>query len=337
MTRMPNSSSPLPAFRPPPRPTPRPSLTRLPPLSSLRTFLVAAQHLNFAQAAQELNVTPAAVGQQIRLLEAHLGRPLFLRQGRVLRLTEDGGALLPGLREGFGRIVQSVADLSAPDLGRPLTVSVPPSFATKWLVPRLERYKAAHPGQDVRIVASMALADLAADGVDCAIRYGGGVYPGVAVERLLTEAVIPVCSPALMAGAHPPDRLENLPHHTLLHDDSPDDDASCPDWRMWLRAAGISTVNPLQGLSFDQSSLVLEAALAGQGVALAKARLADGDLRAGRLVQPFGLDRPLCRSQGVRFAYYFLCAPDKAGDPRVQAFRAWLRVECGAEETSSSG
>ncbi|MBP2231891.1 LysR family glycine cleavage system transcriptional activator [Azospirillum agricola] len=334
---MPDSSSPLSPPRPSSRPAPRPSLTRLPPLSSLRTFLVAAQHLNFARAAQELNVTPAAVGQQIRLLESHLGRPLFLRQGRVLRLTEDGSALLPGLREGFGRIVQSVADLSAPDPGTPLTVSVPPSFATKWLVPRLERYKAAHPGQDVRIVASMALADLSADGVDCAIRYGGGVYPGVAVERLLTEAVIPVCSPTLMAASHPPDRLETLRHHTLLHDDSPDGDASCPDWRMWLRAAGINDVNPAQGLRFDQSSLVLEAALAGQGVALAKARLADADLRAGRLVQPFGQDRPSCRSQGVRFAYYLLCVPDRAGDPRVRAFRDWLRGECGTEETPPSG
>ncbi len=311
--------------RSPARPVQRTSLTRLPPLSSLRTFLVAAQHLNFAQAAQELNVTPAAVGQQIRLLEAHLGRPLFLRQGRALRLTEDGSALMPGLSDGFGRIVQSVADLSAPDPETPLTVSVPPSFATKWLVPRLDRYRTAEPERDVRIAASMALADLSADGVDCAIRYGGGGYPGLVVEQLLTEAVVPVCSPALLGTLHPPDRPEHLRHHTLLHDDSPDGDASCPDWRMWLRAAGANDVSPAQGLRFDQSSLVLEAALAGQGVALAKARLADADLRAGRLVQPFG------ESQGVRFAYYFLCAPDKAGDPRVQAFRAWLRAECRAE------
>jgi LysR family transcriptional regulator, glycine cleavage system transcriptional activator len=302
------------------------TLSRLPPLNSLRTFAVAAKHLSFARAAAELHVTAAAVGQQVRQLEAYLGCALFERHARALRLTAPGLALLPGLSEGFERIVEALALLATNEADGPLTVSVTPSFAAKWLVPRLENFNAAHPGIDVRLSATMALVDFAAEDFDCSIRYGAGAYPGLVVEKLLAEAVFPVCSPSLLAGAEPLDRPAALRHHTLLHDESPDRDASCPDWRMWLGAAGVGDVNAAQGPRFNQSSLVLEAAIAGQGVALAKAQLAEADLKARRLVRPFGAARR------VEFAYYFVSPPNRSALPKVEAFRRWLRSETAEAE-----
>ncbi len=298
-----------------------PTLSRLPPLTSLRAFVAAARHLSFVRAAEELHVTPAAIGQQVRQLEAHLDCALFERQGRSLRLTDAGHALLPGLTDGFERLIGAIAHLASARSGGLLTVSVTPSFAAKWLVPRLEKFNAAHPDIDVRLAASIALVDFAVEDVDCSIRYGPGIYPGLIVERLLAEAVFPVCSPALLAGSDPLDRPEALKHHTLLHDDSPDRDASCPDWRMWLRAAGVSDIAASQGPRFNQSSLVLEAAIAGQGIGLAKAQLAEADLRAGRLVRPFGA------AQRVDFAYYFVAPPNRSALAKVDAFRRWLRRE----------
>jgi len=310
----------------PPRGARYATLSRLPPLTSLRAFAVAAKHLSFARAAAELHVTAAAVGQQIRQLEAHLGCALFERNNRALRLTAPGHALLPGLSEGFERIVEALALLATDEAGGPLTVSVTPSFAAKWLVPRLEKFNAAHPGIDVRLSATMALVDFAAEDCDCSIRYGAGAYPGLVVEKLLDEAVFPVCGPALIEGSPPLDRPAALKHHTLLHDESPDRDASCPDWRMWLGAAGVSDVNALQGPRFNQSSLVLEAAIAGQGVALAKAQLAEADLKARRLVRPFGAARR------VEFAYYFVSPPNRSALAKVEAFRRWLRSETAQAE-----
>jgi LysR family transcriptional regulator, glycine cleavage system transcriptional activator len=298
-----------------------PRLSRLPPLTALRAFVVAAKHLSFVRAGEELHVTPAAVGQQIRQLEAYLGCSLFDRNGRSLRLSPEGEALLPGLSDGFDRIIDAVARLSARAQDRPLTVSVTPSFASKWLVPRLEKFNAAFPGIDVRLSASMTLVDFAIEDVDCAIRYGGGAYPDLVVEKLLAESVFPVCSPTLLGGAHPLDRPAALRHHMLLHDDSPDRDASCPDWRMWLRAAGIGDVNADQGPRFNQSSLVIEAAIAGQGVALAKAQLAASDVKAGRLIRPFGA------AQRIEFAYYFVTPPERSTSTKVVALREWLRQE----------
>jgi LysR family transcriptional regulator, glycine cleavage system transcriptional activator len=306
------------------------TLSRLPPLTALRAFVVAAKHLSFARAAEELHVTPAAIGQQIRQLEAHLGCALFERNGRYLRLTDQGDAVLPGLADGFERLVDALTRLPASESSGPLTVSVTPSFAAKWLVPRLEKFNAAFPGIDVRLSASIALVDFTTEDVDCSIRYGSGAYPDLVVDKLLTEAVFPVCSPALLAGAVPLDHPLQLRHHTLLHDDSPDRDASCPDWRMWLRAAGIADVSAQQGPRFNQSSLVLEAAIAGQGIGLAKAQLAEADLKAARLVRPFGA------AQRVEFAYYFVSPPHRSAMPKVEAFRQWLRNETATAEEHGS-
>jgi LysR family glycine cleavage system transcriptional activator len=296
------------------------NLARLPPLNSLRAFVVVARHLSFSRAAEELLVTAAAVSQQIKQLEAFVGRPLFRRQHSGLQLTDAGQACLQPLADAFDSMVAALALLPTAGLDGPLTVSVAPSFASKWLVPRLETFKARHPDIDVRVAASMELASFENGEVDCAIRYGAGNYNGFSVDLLLTESVFPVCSPALLRGEHPLDHAAALRHHVLLHDDSPDQDPSCPDWRMWLRAAGIGDLNPAQGPRFNQSSLVLDAAAAGQGVALAKAQLASEDLRTGRLIRPFGGE------QRVDFGYYFVRPADKQNLPKVQAFRAWLHA-----------
>ncbi|QQS12442.1 MAG: transcriptional regulator GcvA [Rhodospirillales bacterium] len=301
----------------------RRTINRLPPLNSLRAFVVAAKHLSFSKAANELNVTPAAVSQQIKQLEDHLGCPLFRRGGRTLILTDEGQACLPGLVEGFESLLAALAELDTAGESGPLTVSVAPSFASKWLVPRLDDFRVHHPDIDVRITATMHLVDFDADDVDCAIRYGAGGYPGLISEKLLDESVVPVCAPSLLAGAAPLRVPADLARYTLLHDDSPDQDPSCPDWRMWLRAAGVDAAESGRGLRFNQSSLVLEAAAGGHGVALAKTRLAAEDLRAGKLVSPFGVETPLA------FAYFFVCPPRRRASRKVAAFRDWMAAQSG--------
>ena len=295
----------------------------LPPLNALRAFEAAARHLSFTKAAAELHVTPAAIGQQVKLLEDHLGVALFRRLHRALMLTEAGQMCLPGVRDGFDRLTEAMARLSQLEDAGVLTVSVAPSFASKWLVPRLDTFQAAHPEIDVHIAASMQVVDFSSGEVDLAIRYGGGRYEGLSVERVMTETVLPVCSPQLLKGEHAITTPESLRHHTLIHDMSPDNDPSCPDWRMWLRASGVADVDWNRGLRFNQSSLVIEAAVSGRGVALAKSALAEADLKAGRLVRPFDRDLP------IEFAYYLVCPPHKAELRKVRVFRDWLMGAAG--------
>lgn len=298
---------------------------RLPPLNSLRAFVAAARHLSLAKAADELAVTPGAVSQQIKQLEDHLGCALFRRANRQMLLTDEGQAILPGLVEAFERMHEALQAIGRVGQDGRLTVSVAPSLASKWLVPRLDRFTALHPEIDVLVSASMALADFDAEEIDCAIRYGAGRYPGLVVEKLMAESVVPVCSPSLLKDR----KLKapaDLKDFTLLHDDSPDLDPSCPDWRMWLRAAGVEHIGARRGLRFNQSSLVVEAAISGRGVALAKARLAADDIRAGRLVTLFNVKQP------IQFAYYFVAPPARSALRRVQLFRKWLGDEIAREK-----
>ncbi|HEX6957975.1 MAG TPA: transcriptional regulator GcvA [Ferrovibrio sp.] len=293
---------------------------RLPPLVALRTFEVVARHLSLIRAADELCVTPAAVSHQIRTLEAHLGLQLFQRSGRNITLTEAGQACLPGIRGGFEMFADAIAQLETLSEGGVLTVSVAPSFAVKWLVPRLGRFQQSHPNIDVRVAASNQLANFVSDNVDIAIRYGKGHYADVAVERLLPETVFPVCSPMLLER-HRLKTPKDLAAVTLLHDDSPDDDHSCPSWQAWLQAAGVEAAEVNRGLRFTQSSLVLDAAIHGKGVALAKAVLAQADIAAGRLVRLFRKETPL------DYGYFIVAPPRKLSLPKVAAFAAWLRAE----------
>ena len=298
----------------------------LPPLNALRAFEVAARHMSISQAAAELRVTPAAVSHQIRLLEDHVGLPLFMRNGRGLALTDAGSAGLRDLREGFARLGAAMDAIDSLGEAGVLSVSVAPSFASKWLLPRLELFQSAHPEIDVHVSASMQISDFVKDGIDVAIRYGAGRYSDVAVERLLTESVVPVCSPEYLMQHGPFYLPSDLTEATLLHDDSPDNDPSCPNWEMWLGAAGAPNIDSSRGPRFNQSSLVIEAATLGRGVALAKTALAARDLRQGRLVQPF------TSSVKVDFAYYIVAPRAKLNLPKVSYFIDWLRAEAGKEE-----
>ncbi len=297
---------------------------RLPPLNALRAFEASGRLLSFAKAAEELNVTPPAISHQVRQLEDTLGVPLFRRMTRKVALTEQGRAALPIVSEAFERMADAVALLEGQSEGGPLTVSVAPSFAAKWLVPRVESFAAAHPDIDLRISASIALTDFRTDDVDVAIRFGRGDYRGVKLDKLVSEVIAPLCSPALAAGANPLNSPADLVHHTLLHDDSAAALGTGPDWSMWLKLAGHQEIDASRGVRFSYPDHALAAAIDGQGVVLGRLSLAGRDLAEGRLVQPFGQELP------TEFSY-FLVRPDRGPDsPKVAAFRDWILAEFAA-------
>jgi LysR family glycine cleavage system transcriptional activator len=303
---------------------------RLPPLIALKVFEAAARHLSFRKAAEELFVTPGAVSQQIRQLEEHVGIDLFHREGRRVSLTDTGQAALPALQAGFAHLTEAARLMRQPSRRSRVTVSVAPSLAAKWLLPRLQRFTDSHPEIDVWVSADLAPVDFTAADVDLAIRYGAGRYEGLEAEKLLGEAVLPVCSPALMEAA-PIRKPVDLAHHTLLHDTGPESDASCPDWNMWLRANGVEGIDASRGPRFNQSSMVIEAAVAGRGVALAKRAIAETDLAAGRLVALFpGAGSP------TAFAYHLVWPRTREFTPAQQTFVDWLRAEAQAYVTAAA-
>jgi LysR family glycine cleavage system transcriptional activator len=306
---------------------------RLPPLNALRAFEAAARHLSFSQAAAELHVTPTAISHQIKGLEAYLGVTLFHRLNRALVLTENGRAALPKLQKGFAYLAEAVRAMQGPGKRRPLTVWAAPSLTAKWLVPRLPRFAARHPDIDLQVSASDSQLDrefspgtvhdsLHQAGIDVAIRFGYGEYPGCRVDKLFAAAVVPLCSPCLLKGTHPLRRPEDLRYHALIHDDSAY--AGRPDWADWLKAAGAEGIDVTRGLHFNHVALAMEAAAGGQGVVLSLTPLAADDLAAGRLVIPFDFSLP------VPHAYYVICPEKTAEQPDIAAFREWLLEEAGA-------
>lgn len=295
----------------------------LPPLNALKAFESAGRHLSFTKAAAELNVTPAAVSHQVKALEDLLGVPLFNRLTRALRLTEAGQAALPTLGQGFDKLARGVEQIRAFGDSEVLTISVSPSFGAMWLVPRLERFRIRHPDIEIRLDGTDRRIDLTRDDADVALRYGPGGYSGVRVDRLFGQANTPVCSPALLNGDPPLRTPEDLRHHTLLHVDWKDAEAS---WRMWLLAAGLDDIDPTRGPRFTLESMAVQAALDGQGVALVGDMLVADELAAGRLVRPF--DRSL--STPLSFSYYLLSPKDSDEQPKVAAFRDWLLEEARA-------
>ncbi len=299
------------------------------PLNALRAFEASARHLNFSRAADELSVTPGAVSQQIRLLEDIVGGPLFMREARGLQLTDLGRGATPLLREGFERLMDASALLREPPRRKQVSISVAPGFASKWLMPRMDDFHAAHPEIELWVSADMEPADLSEGKIDLAVRYGPGDYPGHTVERLMTETVLPVCAPALMHGDHPIRDPADLLHHALLHDVSSDADPGRPDWAMWLKARKVRHPDPRRGSRFSQSSLLIEAAVAGRGVALAKRTLAQADLSAGRLMAPFPDG-----SQTVGFAYHIVTPRDRPASPSAIAFADWLKREAVDHENN---
>ena len=307
---------------------------RMPPLNALKAFEAAARHASFRKAANELNVSPAAISHQIKNLEAYLGVQLFHRQSRTTRLSEAGQAALPLLRDGFGRLAEAVQQMREEDRPQALRVSAPPSLAAKWLVPRLSGYAALNPGLDIRLSATATLIDDGAspapvnagfreEEADLAIRFGEGDWPGCRVEKLMDVSALPLCSPRLLEGRRALRRPDDLRHHTLLHDDT--DYAGRPEWRAWLAAAGVSGIDAARGPRFNQAALALDAAAEGQGVALTLEPLARADLAAGRLAAPFEVRLRL------RPAYYLVCPEGAEEQPATAAFRLWLLAEARGE------
>jgi LysR family glycine cleavage system transcriptional activator len=303
---------------------------RLPPLNALRAFEAVARHLSMKRAADELHVTPAAISHQIKGLERHLGVTLFRRLNRALLLTDEGQLCLPGVREGFERLARAMDPLRARDRRSVLVASVAPSFATRWLVPRLDRLSAAHPDLELRITAEMALADFKHDEVDVGIRFGAGQYPGLHSIKLFGDAVVPMCSPRLMAGRTALKKPADLLRFTLLHDDTLTKDSAAPDWATWLKAAGVDDPNPHRGPHFNQTDHALQAAINGLGVVLGRRSLAEDDIGEGRLAAPFDLRLPL------GFAYYLVCPELMADRPKVVAFRDWLLAELKQPRSGSA-
>lgn len=289
---------------------------RLPPLRALQAFEAAARHLSFARAAEELFVTPAAISQQIKLLEDRLGGALF-RRGARLSLTPQAAEAAEALTEAFDRLARAADRLVPENLDRPLVVSAPPAFASRWLVPRLDRFQARHPEIELHVSATLRLVDLEREGVDVAIRYGGGHYPGLHVERLRLEEVVAVAAPRLAAPlSHPSDLCEAI----LLVNASMGWDPSFPDWPTWLAEMSVTPEHPPRLRPFGDAGLVVEAALAGLGVALVWRTLVSAELESGRLVALFP-GRPLAS------AYHLVCPPKHLERPSLQAFRAWLMEE----------
>ncbi len=298
---------------------------RLPGLVALRSFESAARHLSFTRAAEELGVTPAAVSHQIRTLEEQLGIRLFWRTSRAMRLTAAGGELQRGVAEALSALSAVVERLRGGDGRRTVTMTATPSFAAKWLVPRLDHFRQRHPEVDVRIDVSERLIDFAREDAHIGVRFGNGVYPGLRVDRLFEETVFPVCSPRLVTGAHPLRHPRDLRHHTLIHSEWQAQGATWPNWRMWLLAAEVDGIDPTRGLHFSQTALAIQAAIDGQGVVLGNTSLVADDLAAGKLVRPF----ELALEGTANFGYYVVSPRSTADLPLIRAFRDWLFEEAG--------
>jgi len=291
-----------------------------PPLSSVRAFEAAARHMSFTQAADELGVTQSAVSHGVRDLENRFGVTLFDRNGRRLALTDSGRVYLPYAAEALERLRAGDRAIERPKRReRVLTVSVSPSFAAKWLAPRLGAFAVAYPEVDLRVSANPAHVDFADGEIDVAIRHGDGSWPHLHCERLCEEDVFPVCSPMLQ-GAEALATPADLSSQVLIHHR----DRSA--WRAWLRHFGISPgKNVAHGPILNEMSLAIDAAVAGHGIALARTALVARDLREGRLL------RPLVESVPAEFAYWIVCPPSHAQANNVAGFRAWLRDEAARD------
>lgn len=302
-------------------------------LNALRAFEASARHQSFSAAAAELNVTPAAVGQLVRTLEDWLGNPLFHRStsGRVRLIpTEVAERALPDIRAGFDRLSLGLERLKEGSTNGVLTVTVSPAFAAKWLLPRIDRFQAAWPDTDVRLDTNHKPVDFVAQRVDIGVRYGAGTWPGLAAEKLMEEEIYPVCSPALLRQHWRLQAPADLVRETLIHDLSMDGHAGFPTWEVWLQEAGLTGVAATRGMKINNSAAVLQAAVEGQGIALARSVMAHDDLAAGRLVRLF----PEIKF-GSMLAYYIVYRAECSALPRLVAFRDWLLKEAAAKREPS--
>ncbi|HSN22382.1 MAG TPA: transcriptional regulator GcvA [Usitatibacter sp.] len=310
---------------------------RLPPLNALRAFEAAARLLSFKKAAKELHVTPGAVSHQIKLLEDHLGIPLFRRLTRALELTPEARAMLPKVREGLESLAAAVERVRARQASYALTVVTPPNFASRWLVPRLGKFTQQHPNLELHVASRLAMIDgrenghiapvkdAPEDAPIVMVRFGEGRYPGAHVDQLFSAVYVPVCSPKLLRGDHALRKPADLRFHTLLHDETVVEEGVRPNWLDWLHGVGVEGVDATRGPRFSNASLALEAAIEGMGVALTMKPLVRSEIQAKRLVVPFDIPAP------AAFSYYLVTPETSAQNPGVAAFREWILAEAAPE------
>lgn len=292
-------------------------------LNAVRAFEASARHLSFSLAAKELNVTPAAIGQQVRLLETWLDTTLFIRASSGvsrLTLTAQAKTALPEICLGLEHISQGLALLQKPIINNALTVSISPAFAAKWLLLRIDDFQLKYPDYDLRLNTNSRSIDYFAEDIDIGVRYGKGNWSGLSQILLMDEDIFPVCSPDLIKqGLKLPTDLTSFP---LLHDQSMSLSSGFPTWTSWLEVQEINDVDTNKGLKINNSASVAQAAVAGQGVALGRSVLVKDDLACGRLVKPF----PLLISS-TDLAYYIVWRPEHDSLEKVQAFKAWLLAQ----------
>jgi LysR family glycine cleavage system transcriptional activator len=299
---------------------------RLPPLNAVRAFEAAARLGGFNAAGAELNVSANAVGRLVKVLEDRIGVALFRRLSRGVVLTEAGDRYLGRVGTLLDQLAESTADLQQLETSQVLTVSAMPSMVSRWLIPRLDRLTERHPDLDVRLLASVSLTDFAREQVDVAIRTGPESQQGLRRDLLMREDFYPVCSPELLSRGPPLREPSDLAHHVLLHDEW---DRRLPDqldWARWLAAIGVTKIDTKRGLRFSFSHMTLQAAAAGQGVALASSAFLADDLATGRLVKPFG-------DLAIRgpYAFFIVCPEATADREKVAMFRDWAIAEAAQD------
>jgi LysR family glycine cleavage system transcriptional activator len=292
---------------------------RLPPLNNLKAFEAAARHESFTRAAEELCVTQGAVSQQVKALEAGLGIKLFNRERQRLIITEAGRDYLLVVRDALDRIAIGTERLLQRQNAGVLTVSTSPDFAAKWLVHRLGHFAEAHSEIDLRVSATLHHVDFAREEVDLAVRHGDGNWPGLETVQLSTEQLFAVCSPTLLSGRRRLGKPADILKFPLIHLDNR------ADWTNWLRAVGVDEGEATHGPVLNRASMVIDAAINGQGVALARTTLAAWDLINGRLVRPFPDSLPLSKT------YWIICPKATSNLPKIVTFREWLLAEASQD------
>lgn len=293
-------------------------LRRLPPLNAVKAFEAAARSENFTRAAQELCVTQAAVSQQVKTLEVTLGIKLFKRERQRLVITEAGREYLVVVRDAFDRLALGTSRLIQRQSSGVLTISTSPDFAAKWLVHRLGQFAGAHPEIDLRVSATMQHVDLAREQVDVAVRHGEGDWPELNVVRLCAERLFPVCSPKLASARNRTMKASDLLKYPLLRLEN------WSGWTRWFASVGIR--NPvLRGPILSQASMLIDAAVDGQGIALARTTLAAWDLINGRLIVPIDV------SLRTQKTYWIVCPKITASVPKISTFRDWVLAEAAED------
>jgi len=295
-------------------------MTRLSHLNAFRAFEATARLGSYVRAANELAVTAAAVGQQVRTLEEYFGGALFQRHGKRLVLTEMARAVVPDIKDAFDRLAQVANRLREMRRAPAVTITLSPSFAAKWLIRRIATFRNAYPDVEVRLDTTARLADLARENIALGIRHGTGRYAGLATTLLMADELFPVCSPALLRERRLQEP-EDLSNFTLIHDTTFESHPDFPDWATWLEGAGVHGLDARRGLRVNSAVMALQAAIEGHGIALARSVLVADDIREGRLARPFP---QACPSQ---YAYYLVYPEAVPLSRAASAFCVWLKKE----------